>query len=164
MYVNARAILERQCGKETEVLVQVRNKPNQPKALEFPGGRIEEYESIKDALYREVHEETGLKIKMIKGDLNQKVYSNSGMSIEGLTPFFVYQTIKGPIDSIGFIFRCEVEEGETAINEESFGHQWMNIENLKELFTNTPNAFDFLTQGLINYYLNWIKMNFKEAN
>ncbi|TQR20851.1 NUDIX hydrolase [Psychrobacillus vulpis] len=161
MYVNARAILERQSESGIEVLVQVRDKPNQPQTLEFPGGRIEEFESIIDALYREVLEETGLKINVIKGDINQQLYSNSGISIEGLTPFFVYQTVKGPVDSIGFIFRCEVEEGETTINEESFGHQWMNLKDLEELFQNTPHVFDFLTQGLLSYYLDWVKVNLK---
>ncbi|MDR7072445.1 NUDIX hydrolase [Fictibacillus barbaricus] len=159
MYVNARAIIERQTRSGLEILVQVRDKPNQPKGLEFPGGRVEEFESIKAALYREVLEETGLKIKIIKGDINQRVYSNNDGSVEGLMPFFVYQTIHGPVDSIGFIFRCEVEEGEAAINEESYGHQWIRLAILEEMLKNTPDAFDFLTQGLLDYYCYWVKVN-----
>jgi len=154
MYVNARAIIERMNEQGmTELLVQVRDKPGEPKSLEFPGGRIEEYESIEEALYREVLEETGLKVTGIKDELNRKVYSNQGTTIEGLTPFFVYQMLEGPIDSIGFIFRCEVEEGRLVDNDESYGHQWITVEELQELLNNTPNTFDFLTQGLLDYYL-----------
>ncbi|MGP4081058.1 NUDIX hydrolase [Pseudalkalibacillus sp. R45] len=162
MYVNARAIIERKRGSEIEILVQMRDKPNQPKALELPGGRIEEYESIQDALHREVFEETGLKIKEIIQGTNQKVYSNNGTTIEGLIPFFVYQTIQGPVDSIGFIFRCEVEEGELTANDEASGHQWMCISDVQRLFENAPDSFDFLTHGLLNYYLEWIKLNCNE--
>ncbi len=154
MFVNARAIIEKKNDLGmVEVLVQVRDKPEEPKSLEFPGGRIEEFESIEEALYREVLEETGLKVIGIKDDTNRRFYSNEGTTIEGLTPFFVYQTLEGPIDSIGFIFRCEIEEGELSVNDESYGHRWINVEELKELLNNSPNTFDFLTQGLLDYYL-----------
>ncbi|WP_261129280.1 NUDIX hydrolase [Bacillus sp. Marseille-Q3570] len=162
MYVNARAIIERKRESEMEILVQMRDKPNQPKALELPGGRIEEYESIHDALHREVFEETGLKIMKIKQGTNQMIYSNNGTTIEGLTPFFVYQTIQGPVDSIGFIFRCAVEEGELTANDEATGHQWMCIDDVQRLFEHAPDSFDFLTQGLLNYYLEWIRLNRNE--
>ena len=95
MFVNARAIIERAGETETEILLQVRDKPNEPKSLEFPGGRIEVYESIEEALYREVFEETGLQVKAIIDGTNRSVYSKNSHSIEGLTPFYVYQTLQG---------------------------------------------------------------------
>lgn len=154
MFVNARAIIERKNKLGiAEVLVQMRDKPNQPKGLEFPGGRIKEFESIESALYREVFEETGLTVKKISDELNRNIYSSNNVTVEGLTPFFVYQTIKGPIDSIGFIFRCEVEEGKLCINEEAYGHRWISIKDLDELSRNTPSTLDALTQGLLDYYL-----------
>jgi 8-oxo-dGTP diphosphatase len=165
MFVNARAIIERRNELGiVEVLIQMRDKPDQPKGLEFPGGRIEEFESIVEALYREVFEETGLKVKKISDELNRNVYSSNNVSVEGLTPFFVYQTIKGPVDSIGFIFRCEVEEGKLCINEEAYGHRWISIKDLDELFRNNPLAFDSLTQGLLDYYLKWVIVNLVEES
>jgi 8-oxo-dGTP diphosphatase len=158
MFVNARAIIERKIDLETEILLQVRDKPNEPKGYELPGGRLEEFESIESALYREVFEETGLKVKGICDPLNHRVYSNNEISIEGLTPLFVYQTLKGPVDSIGFIFRCKVEEGELTKNDESYGHRWMSIEAVEDLFRNTPTKFDFLTQGLLDYYFEWVRL------
>ena len=156
MFVNARAIIERTGELDTELLLQVRDKPNQPQAWEFPGGRIEEYESIEEALYREVFEETGLQVKAIKDDINRGVYTNNGYSIEGLTPFYVYQTLQGPVDSIGFIFRCSVEGGELTWNEEAKGHRWIPIKILERMLLNDPDVFDFLTQGLLDYYLAWM--------
>jgi len=45
----------------TRVLVQDRNDPQWP-GLTFPGGHVEKGESFTDAVIREVHEETGLRI------------------------------------------------------------------------------------------------------
>jgi 8-oxo-dGTP diphosphatase len=159
MFVNARAIIERNTNIGKEVLLQVINKPNEPKALEFPGGRLEEFESIKEALLREVFEETGLKVKTILHDTTRRVYTRKNASIEGLNPFFVYQTIKGPVDSIGFIFRCSLEENQFSQNEESYGHQWVPIKDIETRFRDNPEVFDWLTQGIIDYYLAWRKRN-----
>jgi 8-oxo-dGTP pyrophosphatase MutT (NUDIX family) len=47
MYVNARAIIERETSSGTMILIQVRNKPYEGgKWLELPGGRVEEFESL----------------------------------------------------------------------------------------------------------------------
>ncbi|WP_261796061.1 NUDIX hydrolase [Numidum massiliense] len=54
------------------------------------------------ALHREVFEETGLKVTEILHETNRHVYTYNHTAIEGLTPFFVYQTMEGPVDSIGF--------------------------------------------------------------
>jgi|SRR5690625_1352513 len=155
MFVNARAIIERQTDEGIEVLLQIRDKPNEPQAWELPGGRIEEYESIVKALTREVYEETGLHVIAIKDDMSRHVLSTSYSSIEGLTPFFVYQTLEGPVDSIGFIFRCEVDtENPTqmADKQEAYGHQWFSKEDLAITLKEQKDSFDFLTPGLLTYY------------
>ena len=47
MFVNARAIIERETCAGTEIVVQVRNKPQEGgKWIELPGGRVEEFESL----------------------------------------------------------------------------------------------------------------------
>ena len=53
MYVNARAIIEREAPSGTEIVVQTRVKPHEGgTSIELPGGRVEEFESLVDALRR----------------------------------------------------------------------------------------------------------------
>lgn len=152
MFVNARAIIEREGKEGTEILLQIRNKVNERKALEIPGGRIEEYESIIQALKREVYEETGLKVTQIKDNPQAKQHRTEQVSIEGVQPYFVYQTTKGPVDSVGFIFRVEVEDRKTSVNDESFGHRWVKQSELKERLESNPDDFDWLSKGILDYY------------
>jgi 8-oxo-dGTP pyrophosphatase MutT (NUDIX family) len=68
MYVNARAIIEKEADGESMIVVQIRNKPHEGgKWLELPGGRVEEFESLVSALRREVMEEAGLEITHVEG-------------------------------------------------------------------------------------------------
>lgn len=51
IYINARAIIERQTESGVEIIIQSRSRPHRGiNELELPGGRIEEYESWVDAL------------------------------------------------------------------------------------------------------------------
>ena len=67
MFVNARAIIEREISAGIEIVVQTRSKPHERKTTELPGGRVEEFESLVSALKREVQEETGLTLTHIEG-------------------------------------------------------------------------------------------------
>jgi len=45
-FVNSRAIIERSLNGTIEIVVQTRNKPDEPQKIELPGGRIEPFESL----------------------------------------------------------------------------------------------------------------------
>jgi 8-oxo-dGTP pyrophosphatase MutT (NUDIX family) len=108
IHTNVRAIIERDMPQGREIVLQVRNKPHEGgKWLELPGGRIEPFESLVDALRREVREETGLELTHIEGlgDCIQSCSDNT--QVECLAPFAAYQTLRGPVDSLGLYFRCQ---------------------------------------------------------
>lgn len=155
MYVNARAIIEREMPKGTEILLQVRYRAGEARALELPGGRLEDFEPILEGLAREVREETGLRVTEILGDTGRTLSSGSGAQVECLVPFFVYQTVAGPVDSTGFFFRCRTEGELTSQGDGAIGHRWVSLVDVARRFQESPQQFDWLTQGALQYYLQW---------
>jgi 8-oxo-dGTP diphosphatase len=65
VFVNARAIIQRERSGVREVYLQYRVKPGEPRVLELPGGQVEEFEPIGAALVREVREETGMVVSVV---------------------------------------------------------------------------------------------------
>lgn len=158
MYVNARAIIERTTADGLEVLLQIRDRAGEAEKWELPGGRIEEYESFIDALYREVREETGLTVTEVLGETDRVVWHAHGVQaeLECLRPFFLYQTLKGPVDTLGAYFRCHAEGELTTEGDGAKGHRWVGINDLRQSFADNPEAFDWLSQAAIHYYLHWL--------
>ncbi|SFM18430.1 ADP-ribose pyrophosphatase YjhB, NUDIX family [Paenibacillus sp. 1_12] len=154
-FVNSRAIIERNYNNEKQIVIQTRSKPNEPLKIELPGGRIEPYESLTQALRREVKEETGLEITEIEGEETRidTVGINPEFEVECIKPFGAYQTIKGPIDSVGYYFRCKAE-GELLKNgDETTDIRWINIHELSDLINNSPLQFANVDRAGIIYYL-----------
>ncbi len=87
-------------NKKGEILLGLRNQPElieEHNKWEFPGGGIEFGESPEEALIREVKEETGLKVEIVR--LLPKVYNN------------VWNRVDGFINVIIIAFECKIVSG-----------------------------------------------------
>lgn len=159
-FVNSRAIIERSLNNELQIVIQTRNKPDEPLKIELPGGRIEPFESLTHALRREVREETGLEVVEIEGEAARidTVGINPEFEVECLKPFAAYQTIHGPINSVGYYFRCRAEGELFNKGDETTNIQWINVSELEELMYNDPLQFSNVDRAGIMYYLKELKL------
>jgi 8-oxo-dGTP pyrophosphatase MutT (NUDIX family) len=153
------AIIEREHNGNTELLLQTRWKPEKDPVysgtLEFPAGALDEvFENVYDTLAREIHEEVGLTLKCIKNDSQTKVYSPKGDDASfGFKPFCNVQQLKNGLPWVGFIFLCEVEDGEIVIQEsEARDTKWFAKEEVKKLFENEPERLFTLELPAWEYY------------
>lgn len=156
-FVNSRAIIERYIDGELEIVVQTRTKPNEPERIELPGGRIEPYESLLTAVIREVKEETGLDLIEIEGEELRIQTQGTDFEVECIKPFAAYQTIKGPVDSVGYYFRCKARGELLDSGDATTGIRWINVKELKTMFTENTLQFSDIDQAGIKFYLNTIK-------
>ncbi|WKZ24900.1 MAG: NUDIX hydrolase [Patescibacteria group bacterium] len=153
------AIIEREHNGETEILMQTRWKPEKDPeysgTLEIPAGWIDKYENVYDALYREVLEETGLKILEIFPNIKTKTHSPKNDGSFAFQPFCCQQQIKGGEPWIGFVFICRVENKEPiAQQEECKDIKWIKKSELKNIFEKSPEKIFTLQLGVLDYYFN----------
>ncbi len=152
------AIIERVHEGKTQVLVQTRWKPDRDPVysgtLEIAAGVIDEFENVYDALKREVFEETGLTIKKFTPDDQTKIYSTGKSDASfGFIPFCCHQQLKNGRPWIGFAFLCEVEDAAPkAQQEEVRDIRWIDKEDFKKIFTETPEKIFALQLGVLDYY------------
>ena len=153
--VNARAFIERRNNQYIEILVQTRNKPGERNCIELPGGRLEPFESLLAGLKREVKEETGLDIVEIEGEELKvdTVGINLDFEVECVAPFAAYQTINGPIDSMGVYFRCRAEGTLLDTGDGSKDIRWMEVEQLSSLIDKDPLLFSNVDRAGIMFYM-----------
>lgn len=154
-FVNARAIVERTFNDELHIILQTRNKVGEPQTLELPGGRLELFEPILEGLKREVFEETGLKVVRVNGEETRidTCGINPDFEVECIEPLCVYQTIKGPIDSMGMYFLCEAE-GELLVNgDDTKNVHWKPVSEVKNMFEADPLQFSNVDRAGIMYYI-----------
>jgi 8-oxo-dGTP pyrophosphatase MutT (NUDIX family) len=105
-------------------------------------------------LKREVFEETGLKIKAIKPDVKTSIHSPKNDASFAFIPFCCQQQLKGGKPWIGFVFLCEVEDGEPkAQADEVRDVRWMKREELRRIIEETPEKIFTLQLGVLDYYL-----------
>jgi ubiquinone/menaquinone biosynthesis C-methylase UbiE/ADP-ribose pyrophosphatase YjhB (NUDIX family) len=155
------AIIERDHNGSTEVMIQTRWKPHSDQlysgTLEFPAGALDKpFEFVYDTIAREIKEESGLTLKSIRGDSKTKIYSPKGSDeIIGFRPFCCTQQLKDGKPWIGFVFICEVEDGEPKAQlSEAKDAKWLPAKEVKELFEKSPEQFFGLELPAWEFYLN----------
>jgi len=154
MFVNARAIIERETPAGIEILVQTRFKPYEGEiSIEFPGGRVEEFESLIQALKREVREETGLTVTHIEGADSKVNAQTENTDVECLQPFAVYQTTQGPVDSMGVYFRCKAEGNLLEAGDETQNPQWVPVEQIAAWMEQDAGRFGWIDRAGLLFYL-----------
>lgn len=153
IYINSRALIEREIDGSYYIAIQTRVKTGEQEKIEFPGGQIELYESIEEALRREIREETGLKLTEIIGNHNRSEYQDGARRVECITPTFAYQTLEGPIDSIGYFFVCRAEGEFTQKGDAAEKHRWIKVSDLASLVEDSPETFNWLTLAAAKHYI-----------
>ncbi|MBA4493471.1 NUDIX hydrolase [Paenactinomyces guangxiensis] len=157
IYVNVRALIERTSDGKREILLQIRDREGEFEALELPGGQIEEFESLLQGLRREVFEETGLQIKTIVGSETYITTSQSDSNVECISPFAVYQTIYGPVDSMGVYFRCTAEGDLFKRGDGSKDARWVDIKEVQRLIGETPEVFSWVDLAGLKRYIAFLE-------
>ncbi len=153
IHVNARAIVIQLVDNEIQILIQKRHKPGELECYELPGGRIEEYELITEAVKREVYEETGLEVTEIENQDTQIITHNdiNSFSIQCIKPFTSYQTIQGPVDSFGVYFICKAKGNIIYQGDDSVDVHWASILEIETLIKN--NAFSEIDKPAVILFM-----------
>lgn len=73
--------------------------------------------------------------------------------VECIRPFGVYQTIKGPFDSVGVYFRCKAEGELLKRGDETKNARWITVNELMRLMNDEPLQFSDVDRAGILFYL-----------
>ncbi len=153
------AIVERQHQGRLQLLIQTRWNTKYQSiyngTFEFAAGTLDiEYENVYTAVAREIKEETGMVLKRIIDDSQTKVHSPQGVDAAfGFRPFCCTQQLREGRPWVGFIFRCEVEDGEPQDQAgESLNVHWEDATVVKQIYEETPEKLFTLELPAWDYY------------
>lgn len=88
-------------------------KKQETHVFDFPGGSLEEGESLLEALEREVNEETGLRVDVI-------------------APAYVYDEIQEDHHLVIVKFACHRPVGNLALSDEHDQYEWVSMQSLDQ--------------------------------
>ena len=149
MFVNARALIYRVTDNNVELLVQTRHRERQKSVIEFPGGTVETFEPLLDALKREVMEETGLELTEIEGQSTRIKIQCNGLTAECITPYIVYQTLEG-FNGMGAFFRCQAQGQPLKNGDGSQNVRWKKIEQLLNNLEEDIDQFSIMAAAILS--------------
>ena len=138
------------------ILIQTRQKPdgdNTNGKIELPAGKIREYESVFDALRREVWEETGLRVTKIHGEAETVTVKTGEAVTVSLEPYCVTQNLSGAYSIILLTFLCEAEGDLLVQTDESENIRWASVSEVKKLVEEHPERFFFMHLCALRKYL-----------
>lgn len=102
----------------TQVLLIQRKNPPFQDCWAFPGGFVDENETVEEAVYRELEEETGLQVKSLE---QFKTFSAVGRDPRGRTI------------SVAFVAKLAVEPLPLVAQDDAVAAQWFPIDKLPNL-------------------------------
>ncbi len=155
------AIIEKVSPSGVELLIQTRWKPERDPlysgTFEFPAGVMDKpFENVYETLKREIREETGLNLLKIKNDSRTREYTTNRDDLSfGFKPFCCTQQLKNGKPWVGFVFLCEVEDGDLVPQEtEVKDLRWVKRSEMESIFNNTPEKIFSLELPAWEYYFN----------
>ena len=157
-------IIERRHEGKLQLLIQTRNNVRQTTyngTFEFAAGTLDKgYENVYEAIAREILEETGMTLKRINDDSQTRVHTPRQTDAAfGFRPFCCVQQLKVGRPWVGFIFRCEVEDGEPQAQEgETKDVHWADATEVKKMFLETPEKLFTLEIPAWDYYFQTVSV------
>jgi 8-oxo-dGTP pyrophosphatase MutT (NUDIX family) len=157
-------ILEKMEGNVKKIFLQTRWKPETSGTysglLEIPGGRINNFENVFDAIQREVWEECGLKIISCRNAFQEELYKISQIEQSMVFQPFICQQVLANDNGrpwFGFVFICQVEGEPKMQKGETKDPRWVSLKELEKLLNEQPEKiFPHQFQAL-KYYVESVK-------
>lgn len=157
-------ILEKMDGNVKKIFLQTRWKPKITRKysglFEIPGGRIDDYENVLDAIQREVKEECGLKVIRFKSSFQEKWLKLNQSEKSLIFQPFICQQVLNKNDGklwFGFVFICEVKGEPKMKKGETKDPQWISLEELEKLLDEQPEKIFPHQYQALKYYVESMK-------
>ena len=151
------AIIERTVDGVPCILLQTRDKPGGGVTngkWELPAGKVREYESVYDALRREVWEETGLCLTEIDGEERKGCADVAGNRTIAFVPYCTTQNLCGAYSILLHTFVCRADGEPLCRTEETRDIGWVPLQTVRKRLEEQPDGFFFMHVLALKKYLN----------